>query len=311
MTIVADPLNVIYGLHSTDGVIRYVGQTSLGLAHRMKSHRLGGNKHLPVAKWIKSHGQETIEATVLATAASVDELDDIEVKWIEELHTRIADGGMNITAGGKGVRGMTWSAEKRAAQSKRLQGEGHPRWGHANSPEMRAKISAANRGKMGGENGGNHKLKTTQVLEIVQRRALGETLVAIAADYDISANQVSWIFLGKSWSSVTGIVYDAERIRHDKQVATLKREIDRRYTAAYRKANRAPRPLMSAEARAKLSKAKQGKSGMNKITEDQAREIKVRLAAGESQPSLALAFGLHHASISDIKRGLTWAWVTT
>lgn len=43
-----------------------------------------------------------------------------------------------------------------------------------------------------------------------------------------------------------------------------------------------------------------------KITLDMAREIKAALAAGEIGRSIALRFGIHFASVSDIKRGLTW-----
>lgn len=43
-----------------------------------------------------------------------------------------------------------------------------------------------------------------------------------------------------------------------------------------------------------------------KITADMARKIKDRLIAGETGRALAREHGIHFATISDIRRGLTW-----
>ena len=43
-----------------------------------------------------------------------------------------------------------------------------------------------------------------------------------------------------------------------------------------------------------------------KITLEMARKIKAAIATGETGRSIALRFGIHFASVSDIKRGLTW-----
>ncbi len=43
-----------------------------------------------------------------------------------------------------------------------------------------------------------------------------------------------------------------------------------------------------------------------KITTEIARDIKARLAAGETGRAIAGRHGLHFGSVSDIKRGLTW-----
>ena len=43
-----------------------------------------------------------------------------------------------------------------------------------------------------------------------------------------------------------------------------------------------------------------------KITMDMARAIKTAIAAGETGRSIALRFGIHFASVSDIKQGKTW-----
>jgi hypothetical protein len=43
-----------------------------------------------------------------------------------------------------------------------------------------------------------------------------------------------------------------------------------------------------------------------KVTPELAREIKDRIASGETGRAIAKSVGLHFASVSDIKRGLTW-----
>lgn len=52
------------------------------------------------------------------------------------------------------------------------------------------------------------------------------------------------------------------------------------------------------------------KNTQAKITEDQVREIKRRLAGGESGSELAKEFGLKQPTISNIKTGATWGWLT-
>lgn len=52
------------------------------------------------------------------------------------------------------------------------------------------------------------------------------------------------------------------------------------------------------------------KNARAKLTDDQAREIKRRRAAGESGRTLALEFNLTEASICDLHKGRTWGWLT-
>ncbi len=48
----------------------------------------------------------------------------------------------------------------------------------------------------------------------------------------------------------------------------------------------------------------------SKLTESQVREIKFLIANGTKQNSLATRFGVSVSTISEIKRGLIWAWLT-
>jgi hypothetical protein len=84
---------------------------------------------------------------------------------------------------------------------------------------------------------------------------------------------------------------------------------------------------VSAETRRKMSDAQKGKPKSPqhlaalraakaaggkplKLTAEQIPEIRARLAAGESMPSIAASFGVKPASISDIKHGRSWRHVT-
>jgi DNA-binding NarL/FixJ family response regulator len=49
---------------------------------------------------------------------------------------------------------------------------------------------------------------------------------------------------------------------------------------------------------------------LSKLTERQVKLIKERLARGESASKIADELGLGRSTIFDIKRGLTWRYVT-
>lgn len=51
-------------------------------------------------------------------------------------------------------------------------------------------------------------------------------------------------------------------------------------------------------------------NSQSKLTEDQVKEIKRRLAQGDRQTRIAAAFGISQRAISDIKCGNTWSHVS-
>jgi len=68
--------------------------------------------------------------------------------------------------------------------------------------------------------------------------------------------------------------------------------------------------VRSPETRAKLSKAKMGsKPAKTKLTEEQVKEIKQRLAKNEPRRKIARDYGVSKSSIDCIKSGRTWKWV--
>lgn len=58
--------------------------------------------------------------------------------------------------------------------------------------------------------------------------------------------------------------------------------------------------------RNRVNAAKGERCAKSKLTESQVREIRARLAAGESGASIGRAFGVGKDTISCIKRGVTW-----
>lgn len=57
----------IYGLHAGDGVIRYIGRTTLTPHKRLWGHKSDARcgKTRPVHEWIREHGEKAIEAVTL------------------------------------------------------------------------------------------------------------------------------------------------------------------------------------------------------------------------------------------------------
>jgi hypothetical protein len=82
---------VVYGLHGEDGVVRYVGLTSITVDKRFKQHLSAARdgKKQPVYAWIRSIGLDEVKITVLEQNIPINNLHLKEKEWIEELGTWI------------------------------------------------------------------------------------------------------------------------------------------------------------------------------------------------------------------------------
>lgn len=49
--------------------------------------------------------------------------------------------------------------------------------------------------------------------------------------------------------------------------------------------------------------------GISRLSEDQVRDIRRRIASGETQRSIAVDLGVHFVTINDIHRRRTWGWL--
>lgn len=121
-----------------------------------------------------------------------------------------------------------------------------------------------------GESNGFSKLTEDQVRSIYSMRLNGLQAEAIARNFLIDPSTVSDIIKGERWSHMLGT--------------------DGCPTLEELNAVKTPK-----------TKAK--------LTESQVRQIKQRLASGETGKSLASVFGVNEQSISDIKLGRSWNWL--
>ncbi len=67
--------------------------------------------------------------------------------------------------------------------------------------------------------------------------------------------------------------------------------------------------IAEARARGRLACQRQGYPNGAKLRPDGVRQIRVRLAAGDSRAAIAADFGVHVATIGDIRRGRRWSTV--
>lgn len=147
---------VIYGLHTGDYQFRYIGK-SINHKVRYRTHlweALRDRVDYPVYKWIRKHGAENIQMTIIRTFTEED------IEWIDEEETfhiaqarMMYEGNLNVTNGGDGVIGVAITPEHRAKISASMVGlvrsaETRKRMSEAaagkkHSPEHKASISAA------------------------------------------------------------------------------------------------------------------------------------------------------------------------
>lgn len=108
----------IYGLCGADDRVRYIGKTRNDLASRLRQHRSDARRkaRLPVHRWMRKEGVETIRIVLLET---VD-----ESQWVGAERTWIQALGpvdlLNLAKGGEGWPGGGFSAEHRKAISESL-----------------------------------------------------------------------------------------------------------------------------------------------------------------------------------------------
>lgn len=208
-------LNVIYGLHNGDNVIRYVGRTSRGLDQRLWEHknnsRLGQRR--PVYDWMRKHGADRIQGIVLEVCASAEDTIDREKFWIVKLSS---NGLMNCHDVLDGVVRIPKDARVKISESlkKYFASEGYPRLGQKHTPETRAKLSALatgrtpwNKGKPGsqpvrtGDQSGRSKLTEVQVRQII-KEGKWSTYPEMGKKWGVTPEQISLILRNKSWTHI-------------------------------------------------------------------------------------------------------------
>lgn len=120
-----------------------------------------------------------------------------------------------------------------------------------------------------GESNCNAKMTAEMVTSLRQRYVAGEPLADLIADFGCTKTSLSDYTSGKSWAHILGK-------NGCPDIDALRLEQKRRRNSAA------------------------------KITPEIADEIRRRLRRGETGRSIAKRFGVHFATISDIKNGKTW-----
>lgn len=126
---------IIYGLHSGDGLIRYVGRTIAGAERRLRQHRWDAERGsaYPVHRWMRKQGLDSIVIEVLDETDEAD-LGATETIWIEWAQNSFPGQNLNILLDGYFPKPVT-------AETAALISAAHS--GRKFSVEHRERISAA------------------------------------------------------------------------------------------------------------------------------------------------------------------------
>ena len=131
---------VIYGLHLGDYDFRYIGMSTKH-KRRYSDHLKDakGGKGYAIHDWIRKHGAENIQMTVIETfdEETIGLIEEREIFHIAQARAYYGKN-LNMTSGGEGVKGI--SPEGRARMVAAITGRIH-------SPEEKAKRSASMRGR--------------------------------------------------------------------------------------------------------------------------------------------------------------------
>lgn len=106
---------IIYKYTSPSGKI-YIGQTKYTVEHRIKQHindaNNGSTKLFHIA--IRKYGIETFNYEILNEAFSIEELNKLEIYYIEKYNSYYKNGnGYNMTIGGEGANGYIFTENDR------------------------------------------------------------------------------------------------------------------------------------------------------------------------------------------------------
>lgn len=97
----------IYALCDESGVVRYVGKTVQSIDQRLAQHRSAARKNrLPVGRWLRKHPNATVQ--LLEVVPPGGDWAAREKAWIRR-HENL----LNLTEGGEGLAGHSFSAEHR------------------------------------------------------------------------------------------------------------------------------------------------------------------------------------------------------
>jgi group I intron endonuclease len=177
---------VVYGIRrSVEGKI-YVGQTAVPLSKRIWKH-VWLAKHdspLPIHRAIRKYGIDSFEIVTLAVASSAEELNRLEKQYIADFRSNEKSHGYNLTDGGDGKAGYRLSERTKAKigaanrgrvwSEEQRQRVRQVRLGKRASAETKARMSAAqkaigNKPPVGSHAGHSHSEETKNEIAVKLR----------------------------------------------------------------------------------------------------------------------------------------------
>lgn len=136
---------VIYGLHTGDYDFRYIGK-SVGARKRFSDHKYQAKAGAtyPVHQWMRKHGVDNIQMTVIETFTDedIDQIDEREVFHIAQARTYYGQN-LNIAEGGGGMTGFKHSEETKKRWSETRAGVAPVNKGIPMSEDQRQKLKVA------------------------------------------------------------------------------------------------------------------------------------------------------------------------
>lgn len=132
----------IYSIKNITNNKEYIGK-SVNIEERIKTHKRelkrGHHHNSHLQRSYNKYGEECFEYSILYEAREDEDLDFLEMKFIEERESYT--NGYNSTKGGGGDLGLIITDEFREKMKQLVMGEKNPNYGHKWTPEMKSHLS--------------------------------------------------------------------------------------------------------------------------------------------------------------------------
>lgn len=132
--------------HTAPNGKRYIGQTCLDPEKRWDRGR-GYIKCTLMHRAIEKYGWDNFRHDIICVVHSKEAADLFEQHYIDKFDTFNDEHGYNLTKGGGGVVGCTWSEERKAAHSEAIRGTSNGMYRRHHTEESRKKMSEKLRGR--------------------------------------------------------------------------------------------------------------------------------------------------------------------
>lgn len=194
---------IIYLLRNKINGKMYVGQTTVGLKHRMKVYlsRIKNPKCLIELK-IKEYGWENFEKYILDVCyTNQSDLNILECFYIDKFNSKVENGcGYNVREGGSNGKLSELSKQKLKGPRPHIAGKNNPNFGNKYSKESREKISknhanvSGNKNPMYGAKGKNNP-NSKQII-CLNTSIIYDSVVECASAMNLKASSVASVANG-------------------------------------------------------------------------------------------------------------------